>query len=111
MRKFSSTVIEDAPPRRRTRTPVAIAILLGLLLCPIVVEATLLCAAHWRGMIGPEPFVSTPVLNTLGNWLQAAGEDIRSTLAPVLHQLPWNPSYVVVFGLGWATMAALMLRR
>ena len=62
-------------------------------------------------MIGAEPLVETPVLNTLGAGLRSAGDDIRSTLSPVLHHLPWNPSYVVVFGLGWASIAALMLRR
>ena len=36
MRKFSPNLFDDAPPRRRSRTPVAITILLGLLLSPLV---------------------------------------------------------------------------
>jgi hypothetical protein len=111
MRKFSPTLFELAPPRRRSRSRVAIMILLGLLLSPLVFEATLLCTARWKGMIGVEPHVKTPVLNALGDGLRSAGEDIRLTLAPVLHQLPWNPSYVVVFGLVWASIGVLMLRR
>ena len=51
------------------------------------------------------------MLDTLGSGLQSAGDEIRTTLSPVLRNLPWNPSYVVVFGLGWASVAALMLRR
>jgi hypothetical protein len=111
MRKFSPTLFEVAPPRRRSRIRVAITILLALLLSPLVFEATLLCTARWKGMIGVEPHVKTPVLNALGAGLRSAGEDIRLTLAPVLYQLPWNPSYVVVFGLGWAAIATLFLRR
>jgi hypothetical protein len=111
MRKFSPTLFEVAPPRRRSRTRVAITILLALLLSPLVFEATLLCTARFKGMIGVEPLVKTPVLDTLGAGLQSAGEDIRLTLAPVLHHLPWNPSYVVVFGLVWAFIGVLMLRR
>jgi hypothetical protein len=86
-------------------------VLLGLLLSPIIYEATLLCAAQLRGMIGAQPLVETPVLDTVGAGLRAAGDDIGLTLAPVLHRLPWNPTYVVVFGLLWASVAALILRR
>ena len=111
MRKFSPNVFDEAPPRRRSQTPAAITILMGLLLSPLVLEATLLCTAHWQGMIGNEPFVATPMINTLGSGLQSVGDEFRSTLSPVLRKLPWNPSYVVVFGLGWASIAALMLRR
>ena len=111
MRKFSPNLFDDAPPRPRRRTPVAIVILLGLLLCPLVIEATLLCTAHWKGMLGTEPYVATPVINTVSTGLRSASDDIRATLSPVLHRLPWDPSYVVVFGLGWASIAALMLRR
>ncbi len=111
MRKFSPNILDDTPPRRRSRTPAVITILLGLLLCPLVFEATHICMAQWKGMIGPVPFVETPMITTLGSGLQSAGDDIRSTLSPVLRNLPWNPSYVVVFGLGWASLAALMLRR
>jgi len=111
MRKFSPNLFDVTPPRRRSRTPAAIVILLGLLLSPLVFETTQLCTASWRGMTGTVPFVDTPMLNTLGSGLQSAGDDLRSTLSPVLRNLPWNPSYVVVFGLGWASLAALMLRR
>ncbi len=111
MRKFSPNLFDDAPLRRRSRSPAVITILLGLLLCPLVFEATQLCTASWRGMTGNAPFVATPVLNTLGSGLQSAGDEIRSTLSPVLVRLPWDSSYVVVFGLGWASIAALMLRR
>ena len=111
MQKFSPNVIDDAPPRRRSRTPAAVAILLGLLLSPLVFEATRLCTAHWKGMLGNVPFVETPILNTLGSGLQSASDEIRSSLSPVLRNLPWNPSHVIVFGLGWASLAALMLRR
>jgi len=111
MRKFSPNLSDDTPPRRRTRTRAAIAILLGLLLSPLVFEASQLCTAHWQGMTGTAPIVATPMLDTLGSALRTAGDDIRSTLSPVLRKLPWNPSYVVVFGLGWASLAALMLRR
>ena len=111
MRKFSPNLFDVTPPRRRSRTPAVISILLGLLLSPLVVEATQLGVAHWQGMIGNVPYVQTPMLNTLGSGLQSAGDEIRSTFSPVLRKLPWNPSYVVVFGLGWASLAALMLRR
>ncbi len=111
MQKFSPNPIDVTPPRRRSQNRTAIAILLGLLLAPLVFEASQLCAAHWKGMIGNVPFVQTPMLNTLGSGLQSAGDDLRSTLSPVLRNLPWNPSYVVGFGLGWASLAALMLRR
>lgn len=111
MRKFSPNLFDTPPPRRRSRTSAAITILLGLMLGPLVFEASLLCTAHWKGMTGTVPFVETPMLNTLGSGLQSAGDEIRSTFSPVLRKLPWNPSYVVVFGLGWASLAALMLRR
>lgn len=111
MRKFAPNLFEAAPPRRRSQTPAVITILLGLLLSPLVLEATQLGAAQWRGMTGPVMIVETPVINTLASGLQSAGDELRSTLSPVLRKLPWNPSYVVVFGLGWASFAALMLRR
>ena len=111
MRKFSPNLFDVTPPRRRSSTPALITILLGLLLGPLVFEASQLCTAQWKGMIGAAPTVATPMLNTLGSGLQSAGDDIRSSLSPVLRNLPWNPSYVVVFGLGWASLAALMLRR
>ena len=111
MRKFSPNFLDDTPPRRRSRTPAAITILLGLLLSPLVFEATQICTSHWKGMIGPVPFVEAPMLNSLASGLQSAGDEFRITLSPVLRNLPWNPSYVVVFGLGWASLAALMLRR
>ena len=111
MRKFSPNLFDDAPLRRRSRSPAVITILLGLLLCPLVFEATQLCTASWTGMTGNAPFVETPMLSTLGAGLQSAGDEIRTSLSPVLRKLPWNPSYVVVFGLGWASFAALMLRR
>ncbi len=111
MRKFSPNLFDDAPPRPRSRTPVAITILLGLLLSPLVIEATLLCTANWKGMIGNVPLVQTPMLSAVGSGLQAAGDEIGSTLSPLLRNAPWHPRYVVVFGLGWASIAALMLRR
>jgi hypothetical protein len=111
MQKFSTNVFDDAPPRRRSQTPAVITIALGLLLSPLVFEATQLCAANWKGMNGNVPFVSTPVLNVVGSGLQSAGDEFRSTLSPVLHRLPWDSSYVVVFGLGWASIAAFLLRR
>ncbi len=111
MRKFSPNLFDDAPPQRRSQTPAVIVILLGLLLSPLVFEASQLCTAQWKGMTGTEPFVETPILNTLGSGLRSAGDEIRSTLSPVLRRLPWDSSYVVVFGLGWASIAALMLRR
>ena len=111
MQKVCPNLFEVAPPRRRSRTPAAIVILMGLLLSPLVVEATQLGTAQWKGMVGNVPHVEAPMLNSLAYGLRAAGDEIRVTLSPILRHHSWNPRYVVLFGLGWASIAILMLRR
>src|SRR4051794_27355625 len=111
MRKFPQASTDAPPPRRGSRWHAVLTIALGLLLAPLVHEATALGVAPWKAMLGAVPSVETPVLDAIGSGMRSAARELRAWTAPVVHSAPWNPSLVFPLAVAWTALAILMLRR
>jgi hypothetical protein len=107
----SQTITLDHPgPPRLGRRRIVMTIFLGLALAPLVYEASLLCAARWRTMLGEHVQVSTPILDGLANGIDEARTWTRRQADVWIRDPPWRPSVTIAVALGWAVGAAYLLR-
>ncbi len=110
MRKLVNPLFDDRP-RRRWRYSNLLPVALGLLLTPILYEASLLCVAEWRAMSGPIAPIHTPVFDAIRSAFLWARQDVGSFLSPAFHALPWRPAVVIPFAVFWTGVAAWLLRK
>lgn len=86
-------------------------VLLGFLLAPLFYELTISCLARWQALYGPVPQIETPLLNVISakySYMIRLGR--RFAQSP-FQMLPWKPSAIMLVGLSWAFVTALLLRR
>jgi len=89
----------------------ACIVVLGLLLAVPVEEGVSLCIGQWRQVMGTETEVRTPILDSVGDGLQAAHQSMSNWLSPQFQRVPWNPAYVLPIAAVVTVLGMIMLRR
>ena len=86
-------------------------VLLGFLLAPLCYELTIVCIARWQALYGPVPRIDTPVLNVISVKYNYLVRLVRRFAQSPFRMLPWKPSAIMLVGLSWAFVTALLLKR
>lgn len=111
MVKLPRSRFAELPPKRSSRRRGALAVAIGLILAPFVLEGTAICAAQWMGLYGPIRAPRTPFLDTTALGLQATLYMTRQTTSSVIRNVPWRASVVIPLFCASAFGGSLLLRR
>jgi hypothetical protein len=109
--KLPRSRFDEPPPKRGPRRRGALAVAIGLLLIPFVLEGTALCAARWRGLYGPITAARTPFLDTTAVGLQTVLYMSGQTTTSLFRNVPWRASVVIPVFCASAFCGSLLLRR
>jgi hypothetical protein len=111
MGKFHPVVLDDPPPPRRHVRRTVFTVLLAMMIAPLIVEGSLLCAARWRSMRGTEViYVETPVMNALGTGYADLSSAIRRRTSRWFRDPAWRPGRTIGVAVAWALGASILLR-
>ncbi len=100
------------PDRRRSRLlPIAAILILIPLISPLILEAVSLCYAQWREILGTPVAVRTPVLDAIGERIDAGRRELRSGILSCFDRVSWDLSIVLPFLMVAVFIAVMMLRR
>ena len=106
------TLAPDVSPdrQRRCMLPIASLFVTAPLLAPIIFDAVALSYAQWCELLGAPIVVRTPTLDTIGDRLAEAREELLYHFSSFFHRVPWNPRIVLPVAVAIMILAALMLR-
>jgi hypothetical protein len=111
MRKLPPPHIDhELPTRNKTRRAI-VAVVLGLLLAPPIVEGSMVCAAQWRAMCGSVAVVKTPMLDHLAAMISSASFTVKTTAAKSFPSIPLRPAVVIPIACACGYCSCLLLRR
>lgn len=111
MRRAPPLVVEpDRPPPRRLGRR-WLALIVGLALSPFAVDLFNVVRVNWDLMRGiPYPHAPTPALDWVGDLANDVRRSAWGLLGRRLHEAPWKPVPTILFAVGWAFAAGLLLR-
>lgn len=110
MRKFTHLDTLDDTPRRRSKPPLALLLVLVLIAVPPSFEVVKMNLARW-GLFGLTAPVDTPILDAIGAQWQARQSEFRDWIAPHMVNRRWNPRLVLPIAFVWTALAGWLLRK
>jgi hypothetical protein len=100
------------PERRRSRLlPIAAIFVFIPLISPLIVEAASLGYAQWREILGTPVTVRTPILDAIGERIEAGRQELRSDISSSFDRVSWDLRIVLPLIMMAIVIAMMMLRR
>ncbi len=98
--------------RRSWRTSeIAVLVLLGFLLLPLLIEGVAVCVAQWAEVVGARFVYKTPLLTWSGSKLEDCRQSIAECMSYHIQDMSWEPGFVLPIMGVLIVIAMLLLRR